>query len=463
MLGEVRGVKGARASRPGRLASVACALLTSWAPGGAVPAAAQMPIARWSAAGPYPAAQVNRSAYPGFYGIFAAAWQEAEANARGVVELSPRFPGEAPAGGKLAIARRVFRSNRDRTLELELGWAGDVDVFFNRRPVFSGHESACATDAAALALPACATRLALPVRSGLNEIFLMVGSGEAGWAFRASATEALPDKLTRHGDVEEVWATPDTFLTSESVLKDPARDLLYVTSFDNQYATRSAPSGYISTLSLDGRILEHRWLDGLNAPTGMDIRRDTLWICERKDLLAIEIASRRIVGRWPIPDVVFPNDLVVDDDGAVYVSDTRTGNWPASRIYRFKDGSFEIFADEGIDGANGLWIRDGALLVGNSGDGMLKRVDLKTRRVEDVVSLGSGIVDGIRVDEDGNLLVSFWEGQLFRIGPQGDVVELLDALPAHWNTADFEYLPEQRLLVIPTFTENRVRALRIRR
>ena len=213
----------------------------------------------------------------------------------------------------------------------------------------------------------------------------------------------------------------------------------------------------------DGRILEHRWLDGLAAPTGMDIWRDTLFVCERKDLVAVDIPSRTVVVRWPIPDVVFPNDLVIDDEGAVYISDTRTGNWPASRIYRFKDGAFEIFADEGIDGANGLWIQAGALLVGNSGDGMLKRVDLKTGTVEDVVSLGSGILDGIRVDADGSLLVSFWEGQLFRIGPGGEVVELLDALPARWNTADFEYLPEQGLLLFPTFTDNRVRALRIRR
>ncbi|MBM3956590.1 MAG: SMP-30/gluconolactonase/LRE family protein, partial [Gemmatimonadetes bacterium] len=425
--------------------------------------AAQVPIKGWSAAGPYPAAQVNRSAYPGFYGIFGAAWRQVDADAEGAVDLTTRFPGEAPAGGKLAIARRVFSSDRDQSLEFSLGWAGDVDVFINRQPVFSGRESACTTDATALTRPECATRLELPVRRGLNEISVMVGSGAGGWAFRAATAEALPEKLMDHGEVEEAWATPDTFLTPESVLKDPERDVLYVTSFDNQYATRSAPSGYISTLSLDGRVLEHRWLDGLNAPTGMDIRNDTLFVCERIDLLAIEVATRRIVGRWPIPDVVFPIDLVAGDDGSVYISDTRTGNWPASRIYRFLDGAFEVFADEGIDGANGLWIHDAALLVGNSGDGMLKRVNLTTRQVEDVVSLGSGIVDGIRVDEDGNVLVSFWEGQIFRISPTADVIELLDALPARWNTADFEYIPEQRLLVVPTFTENRVRALRLRR
>jgi hypothetical protein len=42
------------------------------------------------------------------------------------------------------------------------------------------------------------------------------------------------------------------------------------------------------------------------------------------------------------------------------------------------------------------------------------------------------------------------------------VVEILDALPQGWNTADFEYLPEESLILMPTFLDNRVRAIRIR-
>ena len=423
--------------------------------------AAQVPIPEWTAAGPYPAARVSRTSYPNFYAIFGAAWEPAAADEEGAVDLAAQFPRQDP-DGDLVIARRVFSSDQDRILELRLAYAGDVDVFFNRRPVFSGREPACATAGAGALGAECTASVRLPARRGLNEIFLMVGSGAGAWGFQASASQVLHEKRIRRDAVEELWATPDTFLTPESVLKDPSRDVLYVASFDNQFATKTAPSGYVSTLDLTGRILEHRWLDGLNAPTGMDISRDTLFICERKDLLAVDLASRKIVGRWPIPDAVFPNDLVIDGEGAVYISDTRTGDWPGSRIYRFKDGAFEIFANEGIDGANGLSIRDGGLLVGNSGDGFLKRVDLKTRHVENVASFGSGILDGIRGDERGNLIVSFWEGQLFRVTAGGEVEELLDAMSAGWNIADFEYLPDQHLLVIPTFMGNRVRAVRIR-
>ena len=278
-----------------------------------------------------------------------------------------------------------------------------------------------------------------------------------GWKRRLKRLES-----TCGGRTEEVWITPDTFLTPESVLKDPNREVLYVTNFDNEYSSKPEPSGYISRLGLDGVVLDQRWVDGLNAPTGMDIWRDTLFVAERENLLAVDLTTGEVAGRWPIPDPVFPNDLVIDKSGTIYISDTRTGDWAESRIYRFMNGAFDVFANEGISRANGLWIQDGWLIVGSSGDGLLKRVDLSSGRIEDIISFGAGIIDGIRLDSDGNLLVSRWEGQLFRIGPQGEVLELLDVLPEGWNVADFEYLPEERLLLIPTFLDNRVRAIRIR-
>ncbi len=94
---------------------------------------------------------------------------------------------------------------------------------------------------------------------------------------------------------------------------------------------------------------------------------------------------------------------------------------------------------------------------------MLKRVDLATGKMEGILSFGAGILDGIRVDEGGNFLISHWEGKVYRISPVGELVEILDAAPQRWNTADFEYLTKERLLLIPTFTDNRVRAVRVMR
>jgi hypothetical protein len=423
-------------------------------------------VGEWEIAGPYPLEQVDRSSYPNFYSIFLAPWRAVVGDNGGKVDLAAHLSQEYP-GGNLAIARHAFTSSEDRLVDLSLSFAGEADLFLNGVKLFGERGSGVEGGGSHVVEGEAGwhelqgARIPLEVKAGLNEVFLMVAAGEMGWGFRAEVAEPLEPKQEDHGATTELWRTEDLFLTSESVLKDPMRDILYVTSFDNRYGQKLEPSGFISTLSLEGEVLDLKWVEGLHAPTGMDIWNDTLFVCEREHLLAIDLASGEVAGRWAIPDPVFPNDLVIDDEGVVYISDTRTGNWSDSRIYRFRGGEFDIFANEGISRANGLWIHEGWLLVGSSGDGYLKRVELSTGRVEKIISLGWGVIDGIRVDREGYYLVSHWEGQLYRISPQGRILEILDAQPEGWNTADFEYLPEEGIVLIPTFLDNRVRGIRI--
>ena len=75
--------------------------------------------------------------------------------------------------------------------------------------------------------------------------------------------------------------------------------------------------------------------------------------------------------------------------------------------------------------------------------------------------LGAEVNDGIRVDNEGNYLASHWEGQVYRISPSGGVVELLDTSDQGRNCADFEFLKDGNVLVIPTFLGNTVAAYRL--
>lgn len=426
------------------------------------PGSAQSPIQSWQVAGPYPLEQVSRDAYPNFYALFMAPWADIPSGEGGALVLGERLAREFP-DGDLALMRHSFISPQDGIVEIALEYAEEIDLFFNGWRVFSGRRPHPHPDVTGGRFSPGADRVPLFAKKGMNEILIMVSSAGDEWGLRAGTDQELHPVPADHGAMEEVWITPDTFLTPESVLKDPNRDLLYVTSFDNQFGAKPEPSGYISRLGLDGEILDHRWVEDLHAPTGMDTWRDTLFVAERENLLAIDLATGEVAGRWPIPDPVFPNDLVIDGEGVIYISDTRTDDWSDSRIYRFRDGRFDIFANEGISRANGLWIHDGWLVVGSSGDGFLKKVELATGRIETITSFGAGIIDGIRWDPEGAYLVSRWEGQLFRISPTGEVLELLDARPQGWNTADFEYLPEEKLFIFPTFLDNRVRAMRMGR
>ena len=194
----------------------------------------------------------------------------------------------------------------------------------------------------------------------------------------------------------------------------------------------------------------------------MGIWAGKLYTTERGILTEIDIDSGEILQRYPIEGSDFLNDLVIGPDGSIYISDTRPSSHLDSRVYRFKDGEVEVWlATDEISRANGLWIHGGELIVGNTGDGILKAVDLEHKTVRDIVSLGAGVLDGIRVDNRGNFLVSHWEGQTYVVSPMGEIVEVLDTMPEQINSADFEYIRERNLLLIPTFVDNRVVAYRL--
>ena len=428
----------------------------------ATPAAETAPgvVTDWSVSRTYPLERVTRDSYPHFYSIFYAQWRRATSEPSGLVDVS-RFVPREHENGDVVLARSVFRSDSVQEVKLTFGYSDEVDLFVNGRKVFTGNSAYRSRDRSFLGVVGPYDAVHVRFEKGLNEVLLMVAERFGGWGFMVQAEPVLEPPLEDPHALTKLWETEPAFLTPESVLYDSRRQVLYVTSFDNQFTQKSEPSGYVSKLSLDGEILEREWVTGLNAPAGMDIRRDTLWLCERRHLTAIALETGAVAARYEIPDADFPNDVVIDDEGYIYISDTRPSDWSESRIYRFRDGEFEVWANEGISRANGLWVHDGHLLVGSSGDGFLKRVRLSDGRVEEVVSLAAGIIDGIKTEDDGSVLVSHWEGQVYRVTPAGQVIRILDTMPELRNTADFELISELGMVVMPTFVDNRVVAYRL--
>lgn len=410
----------------------------------------------WEISRVYPAARANREVYPGFYAIFYAGWRKVTPEPSGLVDVA-RYAGRTGPEPNIILARTIVRSDARQGIKLSFGYSDEVDLFLNGKKVYSGNSSYQYRDPSFLGIVGLHDVVYLTLEKGLNEIFLMLTETFGGWGFMARADRELAAPVKEHERVTKLWETPQVFLTPESVLYDPERDILYVSSFDARYGQTPEFTGYISRVSLDGEVEELKWVADLDAPTGLGIYGDRLYTTERGYLTEIDIESGTILNRYPIPDSEFLNDLAIDAEGNIYMSDTR----PDSRIYRFKDSEVEVWlgGDELVR-ANGLYIHGDRLLVGNTGDGMLKAVDLKEKSITAIACLGAGVVDGIRVDNAGNYLVSHWEGQTYVISPDGGVVEVLDAMGAA-NSADFEYIRERNLLIIPTFVDNRVIAYRL--
>ena len=257
--------------------------------------------------------------------------------------------------------------------------------------------------------------------------------------------------------LEEAWQTEALFSVPESVLFDPKRDVLYVTNFDQFTRATSGRDQYISKLSPDGEMIELQYIDSLDNPLGMTIHKDKLYVAEKGGYAIVDLTTARVTRRISIPEAMFPNDIEVDKNGRVYISDSRK-----NVVWRIVKGEAEAWLEgEEIIDPNTLRIIEGKLYVGNSGDQRLKAFDLETRDMVVIADFVPGFIDGIRPLPNNELLVSLWDGKLYLVSADGEVEKLLDLKNQGIYIADFEYVPETGMLYIPSFFMNKVLAYKI--
>jgi len=251
----------------------------------------------------------------------------------------------------------------------------------------------------------------------------------------------------------------------ESVVEDPATGVIYVSNINGAVMQKHG-NGFISRLTADGKMLERQWVKGLNSPTGLALHDRTLYAADVDQLIEINAASGEILKRYDAKGAVFLNDVVVDDDGTVYVSDT-----PMNTIWRLKDGSFEPWlANDALNGPNGLLIQGKTLIVASLGKvqsqgqkkelGTLLAVSLDDQKVSKV-GKGEliGNLDGLQAIQPGVYLVTDWaQGALYRVDAKGKVDELIDL---NQGSADLSYLPGKKMLLIPMMLDNSLVAYRL--
>jgi len=253
------------------------------------------------------------------------------------------------------------------------------------------------------------------------------------------------------------WATDPVFNVPESVCWDFDRAILYVSNIAGNPGEKDG-EGFISRVSIEGEVKKLRWITGLNAPKGMAVYGGRIYVSDIDELVVIDIRTDKVIERYPAEGAVFLNDVAVDARGNVYISDSSKEN---SAIYRFADGEIEVWLrHRAIQSPNGLFVDGDRLVIGNSGDATLKTVDLKSRKVSTAVNVGSPI-DGVKIDSKGNYIVTDWRGRTALIEPDGGIYILLDTRSDGVNAADIELVDEYDMVIIPTFSDNRVVATKL--
>ncbi len=403
-------------------------------------------IGEWKLAGPYKLSDVDLEKHPGEQEIEEPVWIEAECASSGLVDIA-RYFGRQGREPDVAFAKAVIESEGDETMEFKFGYSDAAAVFFNGQLLFAANSSYRYRDPSFLGIAGFFDALYLPLKKGENEILMIVAEGFGGWGFMGQDGKAI---FTGEGIVKE-WETEKEFRIPETVLYDAVRDMIYVTNFDRfDYAPGEGRQS-ISRLTPDGRVVDMDWVKELSNPTGMAMMGNTLLVVERKALVEIDIASGEVTARHPLPEAGFLNDIAVAGE-AVFVSDSRAGI-----VYSYSDGVFEVFlSGEQMADPNGLHAADGTLYIGNNRDGTVRAVEIADGSMRTFASLGPGIIDGIESDGSGGILVSHWEGRLYRVSLDGEVLRLLDMTSPGINIANFGYDGKRKRVIIPTFSSNSV-------
>ncbi len=268
----------------------------------------------------------------------------------------------------------------------------------------------------------------------------------------------------RQKSIQKLWSL-DGFKAPESVLYDSDRKRLYVSNI-NGSPTMKNHKGFLSMVSPDGEMLSREWVTGLNAPKGLARVGNRLYVSDIDTLVEVDIDEGKVTNRYRAAGARFLNDTTADSQGVVYVSDM-LGN----AIYRLKDDKLERWVkDDALASPNGLLVEDDRVVVacwGAMTDGWTTEVPghLKTVSLADktIADLGSGAVvgnlDGLEADGHGSYLATdFTLGRLYRIHPDGTFDTLLEL---HAGSADIEYIPAQKRVIIPQMNDGRLDAYQL--
>jgi sugar lactone lactonase YvrE len=254
----------------------------------------------------------------------------------------------------------------------------------------------------------------------------------------------------------KLWDSDSIMLSPESIVYDDVRNVIYAS---NVNVTPGANGNdtifdeYITKLDMDGKILNLKWIENVNRPAGIIIYNGKLIAAERHGLAIINIEKGIIEKRIPIKNAGFPNDVTVDENGVFYVTDSNK-----KCVYKVENDSVEIFVDrEDVALPNGILYDNGKLIIGVNGDNYLKSIDITTKEIKNIASLGKGTIDGIKkFGEDW--LVSHVEGTLYLVSKDGNVKVLSDRSKEKFYCADFEFIESKHLILSPVLNRNMVTA-----
>ncbi len=259
----------------------------------------------------------------------------------------------------------------------------------------------------------------------------------------------------------------------ESIAYDPNAKVLYTGDFgpDLKHADKDG-KGKITKVSLDGKILEDRFLPAegqtLNKPKGIWVKGNRLWVTDIDSVWVFDLKTKK-GKKLDLPGITFANDPAVMND-ALYVSDNRSDQLvrvePADFLNTKTDPKITVlFKDKGVN-PNGIYPGKGGalLMVGFKGKDDPRGIySMKPGKDPELLSDKIGMLDGLYVMSDGDILATDWvSGSLFQWNKTLGMKKLATDFK---GPADFCAFPNAKglMVVVPDLVKGEMRFVQLGR
>lgn len=240
------------------------------------------------------------------------------------------------------------------------------------------------------------------------------------------------------------------FSHPESVIFDEENDVFYISNIGEN----KVDDGFISKIGVDGENLDLKWIPNLRDPKGLLLHNGRLWVSDVTEVVIMDIELAEIIVRIPVEGAESLNDITVDDQGVIYISDMGK----SSIFKRDERGEIMEWLDsDSLHNPNGLLAVENDLFVaawGESKNGNVLRIDPNFKTIKEVTSTGLGNLDGIQQNDEEEFYVSAWDsGTIYKINKQGIPEELFTS---EKSSGDILYYEKENQLVLPMNHQNAV-------
>jgi sugar lactone lactonase YvrE len=253
--------------------------------------------------------------------------------------------------------------------------------------------------------------------------------------------------------LEKVWEVSTGLDVPESSFYNKYDNTIYISNIVGKHNVKDGV-GYISKVDINGKMIEKEWVTGLNAAKGICASKSKLYVTDIDRVLEIDIKTGKILKEYRNSKSVSLNDVTVATDDKVYISDSG-GNC----IFCIGKDSLEVFIeDASIKGMNGILFEDNLLYIGAQGNFL--SINPKNKEIT-VLNKEVGYLDGIEKISNGLFVTSDWKGNVQIIETGKSIEKIIDTTPKSINAADLGYILSQKLLLVPTFSDNKVIAYKL--